>query len=104
MIAFGSIEALIGSLGNLRNGGQPGAARHIWVRFAGWILLSLEFTLGADIIRSAIAPTWDEIGKLAAVASIRTALNFFLGLDIQEAERLRAERLVDRVTAKTCPE
>jgi uncharacterized membrane protein len=60
-------------------------ARHsIFVGFAGWIILALEFALGADIARSAIAPTWNDIGQLAAIAGIRTVLNFFLEKDIEE--------------------
>jgi uncharacterized membrane protein len=47
------------------------------------LMLALEFLLAADIVRTAVAPTWDEIGKLAAVATIRTALNFFLQREIQ---------------------
>ncbi|MFS0849244.1 DUF1622 domain-containing protein [Novosphingobium panipatense] len=58
--------------------------REIWMRFASWILLSLEFALGADIIRTAIAPTWDDIGKFGAIAAIRTGLGFFLERDIEE--------------------
>jgi len=57
--------------------------REIWRTFAVWILLALEFALGADIARTAIAPTWDEIGQLAAIAVIRTALNFFLERDLE---------------------
>lgn len=57
--------------------------REIWLRFATAILLALEFALAADIIRSAIAPTWDAVGKLAAIAAIRTGLNFFLARDIE---------------------
>lgn len=58
-------------------------ARIIWVRFATAILLALEFALGADIIRTAVAPTWDDIGQLASIAAIRTGLGFFLGRDIE---------------------
>ncbi len=47
-----------------------------------WLAVSLEFLLAADILGTAVAPTWDEIGKLAAVATLRTALNFFLGKEI----------------------
>ena len=36
-----------------------------------WLLLALEFELAADIIRSAIAPTWQDIGQLGAIAVIR---------------------------------
>jgi uncharacterized membrane protein len=58
--------------------------RAIFVGFAGWIILALEFALGADIVRTAIAPTWDQIGQLAAIAAIRTVLNYFLEKDIEE--------------------
>src|SRR4051812_6477376 len=39
-------------------------------------------------LRTAIAPTLREIAELAAVAAIRTALNFFLG---RESKEERAE-------------
>ena len=50
--------------------------------------LSLEFLLGADILRTAVEPSWDEIGRLAAIATIRTALNFFLQREIAQDARL----------------
>ncbi|UPY38311.1 DUF1622 domain-containing protein [Sediminicoccus sp. KRV36] len=46
--------------------------------------LALEFQLAADIVGTAISPGWDQIGKLAAVAAIRTFLNFFLHREIGE--------------------
>jgi uncharacterized membrane protein len=62
------------------------SGRRTWLRFAAWILLSLEFALGADIIRTAIAPSWEDIGKLGAIAAIRTFLGYFLGRDIETIE------------------
>jgi uncharacterized membrane protein len=62
---------------------QPRTRREVWTRFAGWIVLALEFALAADIVRTAIAPTWDDIGRLAAIAVIRTGLNLFLERDIE---------------------
>ncbi len=47
-----------------------------------WLAVALELTLAADILRTAIAPTWDDIGKLAAIAVLRTALNYFLEREI----------------------
>ena len=61
--------------------------RRIWVRFASSIVLSLEFALAADIIDTAITPSWDDIGRLAAIAAIRTGLNFFLSRDIESVSR-----------------
>ncbi len=51
---------------------------------ARFLAIALEFQLGADILSTAVAPTWDAIGKLAAVAIIRTALNYFLSRDMEE--------------------
>ncbi len=55
----------------------------VFRRFAGWLVLALEFLLAADILKSAISPTWTEIGQLAAIALIRTFLNYSLGHDLR---------------------
>lgn len=54
---------------------------------ARYLALALEFQLGADILSTAVAPSWDQIGKLGAIAVIRTLLNFFLMREMRE-ERL----------------
>ena len=59
------------------------------------LALALEFLLGADILRTAVEPSWDEIGRLAAIATIRTALNYFLQREIAaEARMTTAEGLL----------
>jgi uncharacterized membrane protein len=50
------------------------------------LAIALELLLGADILKTAIAPSWDEIGKLAAIAALRTALNYFLERDLKNYE------------------
>jgi len=57
-----------------------------------WLALSLELALAADILRSVVAPTWDEIGKLGAIAALRTILNFFLEKEIERGARRLALR------------
>ena len=54
---------------------------------ARYLALALEFQLGADILSTAIAPTWTQIGQLGAIAIIRTALNFFLSREMREEQR-----------------
>ena len=70
---------------------MPDAAKEsVRLRLARWLAIALEFALAADILRTAIAPSWDEIGKLAAIAALRTVLNFFLQREIaDEADRRR---------------
>ena len=58
-----------------------------------FLVLGLEFQLAADILRTAVAPNFTELAQLATVAAIRTALNFFLGLEIkEETELVRANK------------
>jgi uncharacterized membrane protein len=57
---------------------------------ARYLVLALEFQLAADILSTAVAPSWDEIGKLGAIAVIRTTLNFFLIRELREASEVRA--------------
>lgn len=94
VVLIGAIEALLRMAQRLVQGKNGSWTRHtIWLGFAGWILIALEFALGADIIRTAIAPSWDDVGKLAAIAAIRTGLSYFLERDISEmsAEEKAAE-------------
>ena len=61
------------------------------------LALSLEFLLGADILRTAVEPSWDEIGRLAAIAAIRTALNYFLQREIAQDARMTERGDSDRM-------
>jgi uncharacterized membrane protein len=85
-IAVGMVETLVQAaivvIGRDRSSRQT--RRKVWVHFARWIVLALEFALAADIVRTAIAPTWDDIGRLAAIAVIRTFLSYFLEKDMAE--------------------
>jgi uncharacterized membrane protein len=51
---------------------------------ARYLALALELQLGADILATTVSPSWDQIGKLAAIAVIRTALNYFLLRELNE--------------------
>lgn len=83
LVMYGALEALVRMAGLALDRSDPVMRRRIWMNFAQWIILALEFALGADIIRTAIAPTWDDVGKLAAIAAIRSGLSFFLERDIE---------------------
>ena len=55
----------------------------IRVQFGSSVAVSLELLLGADVLATAVAPSWDDIGKLAAIAIIRTLLNYFLERELK---------------------
>jgi uncharacterized membrane protein len=90
VVAFGTIQAFILSLRAMLN---PTAAGHNfhsgYVQYARWLIAGLTFQLAADIIQTSFAPSWDEIGQLAAIAAIRAFVNYFLEHDMAQEEKRR---------------
>ena len=46
------------------------------------LLIALEFLIAADIIRTIIKPTLEELGILGAIVTIRVVLSYFLHKEI----------------------
>ena len=97
LIAVAVIEAAIRAAGVVFRysaftdpGHSHEAKEEVRLRLGRWLALTLEFELGADILRTAIAPTCSETGQLATIASVRTALNFFIPKEIDKAAVRRA--------------
>ena len=63
---------------------QPVQFSALRLVLARYLALALEIQLGADILGTAIAPSWEQIGQLGAIAVIRTLLNVFLARELQE--------------------
>lgn len=91
VVAVGLVMALIGVVRVLVTH-KDESFHHVRLDMARYLALALEFQLAADILATAIAPTWDQIGKLGAVAVIRTGLNLFL---MHEVKAVRAEEQED---------
>lgn len=87
-----ALRALPLFLPGAAGGGADGedAKQAVRLRLGRWLTVALEFGLAADILRTATAPSWDHIGQLAAIAVLRTALNYFLEQEIGRAEARRA--------------
>ena len=85
VITVGAIQAVIGLLNPAgKNLSKPFyRKKKVWLGFGVWLLLGLEFELAADIVRTAISPSWTDIGQLGAIAVIRTFLNYFLEKDVE---------------------
>lgn len=93
LITAGAVVATFRSLRSIA--GPLVSKREAWLHFAAWLMLGLEFTLAADIVKTAISPTWADIGQLGAIAAIRTFLNYFLGRDLDKyAEAHKSEPVV----------
>src|SRR5919198_4096401 len=82
MVAIAVVLAGMRYIASLARRSQPFPPEGLRLGLGRSLALSLEFLLGADILRTAVEPSWDEIGRLAAIAALRTALNFFLQREI----------------------
>src|SRR5689334_7051415 len=65
----------------------------IRIKFGSYVAVALELLLGADVLATAVAPTWNDIGKLAAIAVLRTSLNYFLGKELQEIKEEKIQSI-----------
>ncbi|MER9401485.1 DUF1622 domain-containing protein [Mesorhizobium sp. M0615] len=100
MILAGTIEAFVNGVRVMLSHPEGHyAIRSVWMRHARWLIAGLTFQLAADIIETSIAPSWDDVGRLGAIAVIRTFLNFFLERDQREARDLQRETEAGKVTA-----
>lgn len=92
VIGIASLRSLWGYFANvIRPAGGAVPKDEIRLSLGRSLALALEFELGADILKTAVAPTWNDIGQLAAIADLRTALNYFLERELEQAqERGRA--------------
>ena len=91
VIAIGGVEAAIGIARILlRRSASDAERRALYLGFAHWLVAGLTFQLAADIVHTTVTPGWEEIGRVAAIAAIRTFLTFFLDRDI-ELERRRTD-------------
>ena len=78
---------------------QPTEFTDIRLTLARYLALALEFELGADILGTAVSPSWDQIGKLGAVAVIRTGLNFFLSMEMRQEKTMEKGKTPEDVCA-----
>jgi uncharacterized membrane protein len=88
-IGIGVLAALVrtGRLAFRRDTGLDSGMSEIRITLGRWLALALELALAADILRTVMVPSWDEIGKLGAIVVLRTALNYFLEREIDQEQK-----------------
>lgn len=84
VIVLGTVEAFVRGIAAICASPDGHRRRDIWLRYSRWLVVGLTFQLAADIIETSITTDWNALGRLAAVAVIRTFLNFFLERDLSE--------------------
>jgi len=84
VIGIAVIKTLVNYISLLKRSVQKKTREMIGLQFGSSVAVSLELLLGADVLATAVAPSWDDIGKLAAIAIIRTLLNYFLEKELKQ--------------------
>ena len=93
VIATGTVEAVGNIIRIMRGSHVTGADRRtVWLDFAGWLVAALTFQLAADIISTSFSPSWDEVGRLGAIAAIRSFLSYFLDREVENTRKLQDRR------------
>ncbi len=90
IIGIAVAKALLSYVAVLYSSKRTISKEAIRVQFGSSVAVALELLLGADVLATAVAPSWDDIGKLAAIAILRTALNYFLGKELKEIKQQEA--------------
>lgn len=92
IIVYGTATAFVSMLRAMHAHPAGHERRLVWIGYARWLVAGLTFQLAADIIESTFVESWDAVGRLAAIAAIRTFLNYFLERDIAEVRERDAAR------------
>lgn len=99
VIAFGAAEAVFGIARIMLTSATTNRDRRaVWLDFARWLVAGLTFQLAADVVNTSFEPTWDELGRLAVIAAIRTFLSFFLDRELDDTRRLQRASTADGAT------
>ena len=98
IIGIAALEACIKSLLLFCRRGAPSEQKNeVRLTLGRWLAVALEFELAADILNTAVTPSWSDIEKLAAIATLRTALNYFLEREIAQ-ESTPAQKAAEQAT------
>jgi uncharacterized membrane protein len=93
VIVFGTVEAFFSGLRLMIGGTASGAEkREVWLRYGRTLVAGLTFQLAADIIETSITTDWEAVGRIAAIAVIRTFLNYFLERDLADIRDRQTEQ------------
>jgi len=77
VIVLGVIRTMVDLLHD-RFSFEPGCVTTARLQLGQSLAMGLEFQIAADILKTAIAPTWNDILLLAALIGLRTVLNYLL--------------------------
>ncbi len=90
VVVWGVIEAIAAFVGLKFSSGKKDAvseSESIRQRLGAHLLLGLEIFIAADIITSAVSPSWEKVGILVSIVGVRTVLSYFLRMEVKQGVR-----------------
>lgn len=91
IIVTGTLEGFFKGLTLIFSSHTSHLRSDVWLRLGRWLVAGLTFQLAADIIETSITTDWNATGQIAAIAVIRTFLNYFLERDLAEVRVQQSE-------------
>lgn len=88
IIIIGVIHAFVRYGSTIMNKASLTGIDQMRLDLGRYIVLSVEFLLAADIIKTIIAPNFYDIGMLGALVIIRTILTYFLNQELAQLQNV----------------
>ena len=87
VIVAAAAEAVVRALPGVAKPHLAATLRPIRQRLSEWLVLALELLIGSDIIRTAVSPSWTELGQLGAIVALRLIIDYSLLHEFKEGDR-----------------
>jgi uncharacterized membrane protein len=86
VVALATVEVVVRSAIAFFKAGGAANLRPIRWRLGNWIGLALELLIGSDVVRTAVSPSWNDLGQLGAIVVLRVVINYTLMFDMKSAD------------------
>ena len=96
VVSYAALEAFVKAMRSLFSPVSGRDRRDIGLRFGRWLVAGLTFQLAADIIETSISTDWETVGRIGAIAVIRTFLEYFLERDLAETRERQHEAMAEK--------
>ena len=82
-VIVGLVEFIRAQIAHLGQHRKLLPLERIRIDLGRYLLLGLEFLIAADIIRTIVKPSLEEVAVLLAIVAIRTVISYFLNKEIE---------------------
>lgn len=86
IIVYGTLICTFTFIRNEFRSNKQVGIRRLRLDFGGYLLLGLEILIGADILKTIVEPSYEELIVLGGIVLLRTILSAFLNREIRDLE------------------